>query len=131
MSLIKWKEDFSVGDAEIDTQHKRLVALINELHDAMRVGKGKEVMDKVLDELIVYTQTHFRHEEKLMQSHGYNELASHTAEHHKLTQQVLDFQRQFRAGKVALTLPLMNFLKEWLTTHILTVDQKYRSCLSK
>jgi hemerythrin len=131
MSLITWRDEFSVGVAEIDTQHKHLVNLINQLHDAMRVGKGKDIMDKVLDELIAYTQTHFRHEERLMQTRGYSELAGHQAEHNKLTQQALDYQQQFRAGKIAMTLPLMNFLKDWLTTHILTVDHKYKSCLAQ
>ena len=57
-------------------------------------------------------------------------LISHRAEHEKLTKQVVDFQRDFRAGKIALSISLMNFLKTWLTEHIMGADKKYSICAS-
>ena len=44
MSLITWDESLSVNVAEIDRQHQKRVAMINELHDAMKSGKGKEIV---------------------------------------------------------------------------------------
>ena len=52
MALITWSSMFSVGVAEIDNQHKKLVELINQLNDAMHAGKGADVMGKVLSELV-------------------------------------------------------------------------------
>ena len=37
--FISWNDKISVGIQEIDEQHKRLVALINNLYDAMVEGK--------------------------------------------------------------------------------------------
>ncbi|MCC6132451.1 MAG: hemerythrin, partial [Acidobacteria bacterium] len=55
MSLITWSDELSVGVSAFDNQHKRLVALINELHDAMSAGKGSKVLGKILSELADYT----------------------------------------------------------------------------
>ena len=35
MSLIEWKEEFSVGVAEVDLEHRDLIDLINDLHSLM------------------------------------------------------------------------------------------------
>ena len=67
MALIDWSESMSVGIPGIDEQHKKLVQMINELHEAMKARKAADVMGKILDELIRYTTTHFGFEEKLMQ----------------------------------------------------------------
>ena len=34
MSLIQWDDSYSVGVAELDAQHQRLIQMINELNDA-------------------------------------------------------------------------------------------------
>ena len=54
MSLIRWNDNFSVNVTMIDHDHKKLVAMINELTDAMKAGRGKDVLGKILYELIQY-----------------------------------------------------------------------------
>ena len=70
MPLIAWDQGFSVGVGSIDEQHKKLIGLLNDLHDAMRFGKGRDVLGKVLAELIDYTAYHFRTEEGLFAKYG-------------------------------------------------------------
>jgi hemerythrin len=125
MALIDWTEKLSVGVREFDSQHKKLIALINELHEAMRVGKGKDVLERTITELVSYTRIHFSAEERYLLAKNYADYANHKAQHDQLTQKVIDFQDQHKSGKVALSLPMMNFLKEWLTQHILNTDKKY------
>jgi hemerythrin len=125
MSLIVWNESLSVGVPEFDSQHKQLVSLINELHEAMRSGKGKDVLATVLHNLVKYTKTHFAAEERYMQARKYAAYSSHKTQHDHLTHKVSDFQKQFLSGKVALSLSVMNFLKDWLTQHIMQEDKKY------
>jgi len=125
MSLMEWSPAFSVKVKKFDDQHKKLVELVNQLHDSMRAGQGNAMLGIVLQQLIAYTSTHFADEEKLMQAHNYPGYAAHKAEHEKLVAKVLDLQKQFQSGSAMLTLTVMNFLKDWLTNHIKGVDYKY------
>lgn len=125
MALISWEEKYSVNVKEIDEQHKKLVKLVNDLHEAMSVGKGKAIMATVLQSLIDYTATHFAAEEKYMTKFNYPAYPQHKSEHDKFVKQVLDFQKGFAKGDLVLTLDVMKFLKDWLLNHILGTDKKF------
>jgi hemerythrin len=125
MALITWTQDLSVQVAQFDSQHKELVGLVNDLHDAMASGKGNTVLGKTLAKLIDYTKTHFAAEEKLMQQHSYPGYLSHKMEHDTLTKKALEIKSKFDSGSMIISVELMNFLKDWLTKHILGVDKKY------
>ena len=122
---MEWSSALSVNVKLFDDQHKKLVNMVNQLHDAMKVGKGSEVLGPIFNSLISYTASHFADEERLMQQNGYPDLAKHKAEHTKLTSQVLDLQKQYQANKTALSMPVMSFLKDWLANHIQGEDKKY------
>jgi len=125
MAMIQWNDSFSVKVAEIDQQHKKLVAMINELHDAMKQGKGKNVLGKIINGLISYTATHFKTEEKYFDRFGYPEKDSHKKEHVAFVKKVSEFKDGFEKGKLSLTLEVMNFLSDWLKNHIMGTDKKY------
>ncbi|QWR76080.1 bacteriohemerythrin [Candidatus Magnetomonas plexicatena] len=131
MSLITWNDNLSVGVKELDDQHKKLIALINELFDAVTARKGKDALGPVLSELVEYTKYHFGNEERLFATHGYVNAAAHKQEHDDLTQKVISFDAQFKAGRAMVDLLLMNFLKDWLTKHIVGTDKKYSAFLNE
>ena len=124
MAFINWNDTYSIGVLKIDNQHKRLVQIINELSDAMGAGKGKDVLGKVLNELVLYVNTHFKSEEELMLQHGYEEYETHRYEHEKLTDEVKRFLEDLQTGKALLTGQIMNFLRNWLMDHIVVKDKK-------
>jgi hemerythrin len=123
--LFPWKEAYSVRIPEIDAQHKQLIRLINDLHAAMLQRKGAEALDRILGDLVRYTDGHFAFEEALLQKRRYSGLAAHKTEHQQLTKQVVELRARVRAGTLAMTGQVMQFLKEWLANHILTRDQHY------
>jgi hemerythrin len=127
MALISWSPAFSVNVPSIDVQHQKLVEMINQLHDAMRAGKGHIETLAIAERLITYTQTHFTAEEKMMRQVGYPDLAHHQTLHADLTRQVLDIQAKARAGQLGLSIQVSNFLKEWLINHIQGEDMKYKT----
>ena len=131
MSVIDWNESLSVGIASIDEQHKKLVKMINDLNEAMRSGRGKDVIGNILNDLVSYTQIHFRHEEDLFARHGYPEADSHKQEHADLVAKVMDFKQQFDDGSTSLTISVMNFLSRWLTSHIKGTDREYAPFLQE
>ncbi|MFO7445553.1 MAG: bacteriohemerythrin [Ignavibacteriaceae bacterium] len=130
MEIIKWSDKYSVGHSLIDNQHKKLITLINELHTSMKEGRGKESLQKILDELVLYTKEHFSTEEMMMRKAGYSGYNEHKVEHDKLAEKVISLQDLYKAGKVPLTLDVMIFLKDWLINHIEGTDKKYRGKLS-
>lgn len=125
MALITWNDSYSVKVKKFDDEHKILIGLINQLHDAMKVGKGGQVIGVLLQTLIDYTANHFAAEETLMKLHNYPEYERHKKEHNLLVMQVLDIQKEMKAGKTLLSQDVMRFLKDWLQTHIQGEDKKY------
>jgi hemerythrin len=125
MAMVNWNNNLSVNVGEIDMQHKRLIEMINELYEAMKIGKGKDVTGKILNGLISYTATHFTTEEKYFAKFGYPDTVNHKKEHAAFVKKVNDFKEGFETGKVSLTIEVMNFLSEWLFKHIKVTDKNY------
>lgn len=125
MTLINWEDRYSVKISKFDEQHQKLVGMINQLYEAMKVGKGQLELGKILEDLVDYTRKHFASEEALMLKHGYPNYTQHKASHDRLTQQVIEFKHQYDEGKIGLSVQMMNFLKEWLVNHILDEDKAY------
>lgn len=125
MSLVEWKEIYIVKVNEVDNQHKKLVSLVNELHDAMIIGKGKEVLNKVLNELVEYTVYHFATEEKYFDQYEYPGSDQHKKQHKELVEQVAALKAKIDSGEKVLTLDVMNFLRDWLHDHIIGSDKLF------
>jgi hemerythrin len=125
MALITWNSSLSVNVAEMDHQHKKLVALINELNDAMSVGRGRDVLGKIVSDLVTYTVVHFKAEEKYFAQFRYPDTFNHRIEHVAFVKRVTDFKQGFETGKLPLTVEVMSFLSEWLKKHIMGTDKKY------
>jgi hemerythrin-like metal-binding protein len=124
-SLLQWDPSLEVGIKEIDSQHKILVQMICDLHEAMRTGQGKAQVERILKGLEDYTVEHFGHEEKLMEKYKYPGYLNHCKEHAKFVDKVVAFGNDFRANRAALTTEIMTFLKDWLVGHIKGIDKKY------
>lgn len=125
MPIIQWNDQYVCGIKTIDEHHQVLVELINQLHDAMRDGKGNQELGAILNRLVEYTTFHFNYEEKLMTQHAYPGLVAHRAAHANLAQEVKNYQAEFARQKMGLSVQVIHFLKDWLTNHILVDDRKY------
>ena len=125
MSLIMWDDSFSVNIMEIDIQHKKLLALVNELHDAMKERKGQDVLSKILKGLIRYTETHFKTEEIYFDRFGYPGATEHINEHAEFNRKINEFKAGLENGKLGLSIDVMHFLSNWLKNHIKITDMKY------
>lgn len=125
MSIFKWNDIYSVKVTEMDDQHKKLLDLINQLHDAMLQRRAKEVQKRILDQLITYTKTHFGNEERLMKHHSYPGLPEQLTQHEIFVDKLRNWLDDYKEGKLTLSLDMMNFLKDWLINHIQKIDKKY------
>ena len=66
MSLIEWKDEFSVGVAEVDLEHRDLIDLINDLHTLMGESATHDKVVEMLGEIFAQISAHFALEEKFM-----------------------------------------------------------------
>ncbi|QDF96244.1 hemerythrin [Azoarcus sp. DD4] len=123
--LFEWDDDYNVGVSDIDEQHLELVALINQLHRAIRDHKASKQVRNTLDELIEYTRTHFAIEERLMRESNYPEYETHRGYHEALIDQIHVLREKLDSGEASITFELLHFLRMWLIRHILDVDKHF------
>jgi len=125
MAFIEWKNEYSVNVAEIDEQHRQLVVMINRLHDGMKARQGQSVLKETLADLASYAVGHFGTEEKYFNQFGYPSAPVHKIEHDRFVGKVVQYKKDFDSGKVMMSMDVMDFLKNWLVSHIQGSDKKY------
>lgn len=127
----EWSNELSVGVPSIDRQHKVLISLINELHNAIELGKGASEAKVILKKLINYAKAHFIYEESLFMRHEYEATHQHLASHRNIEAKLAELKEKSNAHDFDLSEELMHFLKNWLNNHILKEDMGYSEILIK
>ena len=122
---VKWDDSWNTGISVVDQQHRKLVNLVNDLSDAMRVGKSKDVLEDVLIVLVNYTKTHFSSEERLMTQVNYDDLPAHKKKHEEFVSKIDAVAAKVKAGSSAVSIELLTYLSSWIVDHIKGVDVKY------
>ncbi len=130
MAFIDWRVDLETGVGVFDEQHKRLVGLINDLHDAMRSGQGRSVIGSVLQELVRYTDYHFSDEERAFDNYNYPEAESHKRAHSAFIKRMGELTAEYQKGDLTVTADTLKTLVDWLKDHIMGVDKAYAPYLA-
>lgn len=125
MPYLEWSDSFSVKNKEIDDQHKKLIGMINKLHDAMLANRGREVQEEIIFEMLEYISYHFTTEEKYMSSFAYPDYDTHKREHLEFAAEVADLKARIDRGALMLSIMPLSLLRDWLQNHILVTDMKY------
>ena len=121
--FIEWSNDLAVHHEQLDTEHRYLIGIINELHDAIAEGRGRDAVSDTLARLADYTIWHFDREEQIMRRVGYPHLDEHVAQHGALIDELGKRAWELEVGEDAVTERTMAFLKDWISTH-LRIDDK-------
>ena len=122
-AFFEWSNDLSVGNPLIDDDHKKLIKMINNYHNAMQEGRGNEVIGKVLSNLSIYTAEHFKREEDEMRRINYSMSDEHRREHKQLLNDFEELQNELNNGKMMLASKMSKFLKDWWHIHISKSDK--------
>lgn len=123
MAYFEWADDLAIDHGPIDADHMKLVELVNRLHDATSEGRGMEVVEAILGELVGYTEEHLRREEQAMQAAGYPGLERHKESHARFVADLQQLQQRFESGSVAVAAQLSSVLRDWLSLHIRRGDK--------
>ena len=122
--FIEWKDELSVGVAEIDDDHKKLISIVNKFHDAYVSGTARSTIIETLSEIAEYTTWHFDHEENIMRRLDFPELKTHAAQHTELLNQMGQILADYEVGKTELSDDILNFLRDWIVIHLQTQDRE-------
>lgn len=125
MAFVEWTQENSVGISLFDNQHKQLFQYLNQIFDAMKLGKGNDVLTATLTNLAKYTVTHFAAEENLMTKYKYPGMTAHVKEHTKFVEKVEALIADHNAGKPVLSIEITQFVKNWIINHINVSDKAY------
>lgn len=126
MPLFYWNTHLETGNDQIDSQHKRLFELTNNIAD-MVSGQGSLPETTVLlGELLDYANTHFCDEEKLMCQSSLTapKKHQHTCAHRSFLNQVQAIAAKSDLAQADAVNEILNFLVNWLVTHILKLDHR-------
>lgn len=124
MTILEWTPDLEIGVYEIDLQHRSLIGIANQLHDAIVSGKAERTIEWILEELVLYTKFHFDTEECYMRRYQPDCSTQHALEHGEMLKAVRRFKRKLKAGDEAIPLAVHDFLQGWLSAHLKGTDRQ-------
>lgn len=122
--IVNWSDDYALQINEIDSQHKVLFDLLNDLWVAVRDKKDVSELHKILAGLEKCTLEHFAQEQSMMERSNYPDYKKHLAAHHGFVAKIAEEKAKLAAGQ-PITDELMRFLMDWLSSHIMTMDRAY------
>jgi hemerythrin len=125
MDFFVWNEKFNTGVETIDSQHKKLVSIINALNNAVHESHAGPAIGGIISELEDYTRYHFSEEERILDSYESEDLEPQRRQHEFFTGEIARMKKTFQEGKFGgSSQSLLSFLRDWLVNHILDQDKK-------
>lgn len=133
---VEWDSSMSVGEKNIDAQHKKLIGQINRLIDvisslSVEIGHVHQSGQFLYD----YIKEHFAYEEKYMEEHNFPGLEKHKEIHQDFIQFYKNFKAElkeemssgdFSSVEVEKILEkIKKYLMDWFVNHIKGMDQEY------
>ena len=131
MSLIEWREDFSVGVGVVDLEHRALIDLINDLHGHMGEGATQDEVVDALGEIYAQIAAHFALEEKVMRDRDYEFYGSHKDSHEELLDELRDIMDRVEDDGRYEEAHLSRELNHWFTDHFKTHDARLHQYLGR
>ena len=126
MEKVCWKDEYSVGVEKFDHQHQHLFEITNKIIEHSGTSEDSGLVSETLTEMINYAREHFTAEEVLMQEYGYPEIESHKEQHDYFIDTTAELAVSFMDNRNTTAGEIAEFLKLWLTLHILRCDMKYK-----
>lgn len=116
MKPMVWKPEYSVHDDKVDSQHRRLFDLYNQV---ISVSMESVDHERLLHDLYAYAVFHFAEEEALMATAKYPEeqIRTHVSIH-------ASFFRTLERLRNQSVETALDYFREWLVHHIMTEDKE-------
>jgi len=129
MDLLQWKSEYSVGVESVDHEHRKMIALINELSAQISEHVDTEQVEMVLGEIYAGIDAHFALEERFMRNANYVEYTAHKRDHEALLDELAGIMDQFVLDPVAGARDLATRLSAWFKVHFSSFDARLHGTL--
>ena len=126
---ILWKSEYELGIKVIDSQHRQLIALINQLLKAHEAAKFSFIIESIFNDLLSYCNYHFSLEESIMREKFYHDYDNHKEMHDMFFKKINILKTNYANGKPMALMNTINYLNDWLIEHIMVEDHKYVDCI--
>jgi hemerythrin len=124
MSLIEWKDEFSVGVTSVDLEHRELIEMINDLHELMGKDAGYDRVVASLGDIYAQISAHFALEEKYMRDTNYVHYRPHKDNHEELLDELRDIMDRVEDDGSYHEQRLSRALERWFGDHFRTHDAR-------
>jgi len=112
------------GSSEMDEHHRKLLNMGEELRQAFLHGVARDKAVTMLNQLLLYSSSHFEQEEEWLDSCGYQSLVSHQRMHQELVQKIGDKTLALRAEQLPASSGIAVFIAECIRRHVLEEDRR-------
>jgi hemerythrin len=124
--MLTWGDEYRIGHEDMDGEHIILFALLNQLEINIRANQAATCVVDLLHALLSYISFHFAHEEALMATYGYPDLAQHHRAHEALIDETTRLSQRAASGDAGVVaLEVRAFVLDWLLLHIREEDFRY------
>lgn len=127
--LLVWSDAFCTGLAGVDHEHRQLIDLINNFYRVMVHGGSDSLTDEFLGEIYARIAAHFALEDRIMREAGYDQYASHKADHEALLDRLRDIMDDAADDESYSHQELARDLEQWFTVHFRTHDPRLHTHL--
>jgi hemerythrin len=131
MPFLEWRDEFSIGIAEVDHEHRELIGLINKLFSSLVQAPGDPQIGAFLGEVHSRIAAHFALEEHVMLERRYGGFAAHKLEHESLLNEVREIMDAYDAGGyLGVENDLAQSLETWFGRHFRTQDAAFHRAIA-
>jgi hemerythrin len=127
LDLVIWDDKYATGIQLIDSQHKELISLTNELfHACLNKNESIEgVFKETMRRMVEYVHFHFGAEQEMLQRIKYPDYQEHKKQHDTFVRNVLASVKEYNEGKKLVPNHFVRSLRDWILSHIAHYDKLY------
>lgn len=127
----EWKDEYLIGDKEIDDQHKTIFHFLADLEDGIKHGRSDELVRQAIDFLDKYIRDHFKFEEKCMHDRKCPVAEYNQHSHTKFLEAFEKISDKYlhNGDPIQLLREIQALVKVWLVTHIIRIDSHLKNCM--
>ena len=126
---VTWSDQYLLHYQPIDAQQKQLLDLLDTLYAAEKSEESSTDASIFLFKLVVFTETHFAYEERLLELVDFPKTRKHAIYHKMMKSETREIVQNYRKRRSFDREEVLLFLRDWWTNHILTEDMQYRPFL--